>query len=244
MPHVYVRAAVRYKIGGSTTDESSQTLAFKLDGDLGPMETLESDIVRIDESKLAEGPPASLTYEDLPAYLSVDGPKALERALKERLDDRLAIDVLYDGETKLASRPGESAEDFAIRAQNATAIQNARRRLETKIEQKRAALAAKESELSSHDVEKWASIGTSILDNIGILTGRRRSIRGMGSVLSRRRSESKERARAEQLRSEVAALETELYELGRVDPSRFESRSVRPTRGDVSIIKYGIVWIY
>jgi hypothetical protein len=93
-------------------------------------------------------------------------------------------------------------------------------------------------------MERWTSIGTTILDNIGILTGKRRSRSGLGTVFSRQRSESKARARAEQQRTEISVLESELYEVTRVDASRFERRSIKPARSDVSVIKYGIVWIY
>ena len=48
----------------------------------------------------------------------------------------------------------------------------------------------------------------------------------------------------ERLTKEIADLEQQLEELSIVDPGRFEHRTVRPARGDLTIIRYDIVWVY
>jgi hypothetical protein len=41
----------------------------------------------------------------------------------------------------------------------------------------------------------------------------------------------------------VARLESDLAELHYIDTSRFESRTVRPAKSDVAIIRYDLVWV-
>ena len=242
-PYVLVKSAVRYKIGSVSTDDQVQCLAFRLDPGIGPMETLEGTPVAVQESALADVAPRPLTYGELPAYLSIDGPKALERALRERLDDKLAVDVLYDPATKTVSRPGEDEMTFALRVRGLPGQQSKRSSIESKLQAKRATLLSKQSEVKARGMEKWASLGTSILSNIGILSGRRRTVTGVGGVLSKQRMESTARNKIEQIEGEIAGLEEQLATLGEVDPSRFERRTVKPARADVAIIRYGILWI-
>jgi hypothetical protein len=245
-PHLFVKAAVRYKVGTATTDESVHTLGFRLDPNVGPVESLAGSSVELDETAMSDMPPSALalSYGSLPAYVSTDGARAIERALKERLDDQFAVDLLYDAQTKLLSRPGESAEAFALRIQGSLPGTTKRRSIETKLQAKRATLESKQNEVKARGFEKWASLGTSILSNMGIFTGKKRTVTGVGGVLSKQRMESTARSTTERLQKEVADLEQQLEELSIVDPGRFEHRTVRPMRGDLTIIRYDIVWVY
>jgi hypothetical protein len=164
--------------------------------------------------------------------------------LRDRLDDRFAIDLLYDPVTRAVSRPGETADDFAARLQNAPALVTKRRSLEAKLEDKRGALAAKQQELQGRSMEKWASLGNSILSNFGLLSGRKRRVTGVSGTLSKQRMEANARSAIERLEADVAQLETELAEAGFIDTSRFEQRTVRPTKSDLTLIRYDIVWVY
>ena len=92
-------------------------------------------------------------------------------------------------------------------------------------------------------MEKWASIGTSILSNLSIFTGRKRSVTGVGGVLSKQRMESTARNRVERLEAEASEMEEQLAELSTIDPSRFETRSVKPAKTDVAVIRYDILWV-
>jgi hypothetical protein len=245
-PHLFVKAAVRYKIASASTEESVYTLGFKLDPELAPVETLETEPVGLDEEAMSDAPPPdkSLSYADLPAYLGQNGSRGIERTLRDRLDDRFAIDLLYDPVTRAVSRPGETADDFAARLQNAPALVAKRRSLEAKLEDKRGALAAKQQELQGRSMEKWASLGNSILSNFGLLTGRKKRVTGVSGTLSKQRMEANARAAIERLEADVAQLETELAEAGFVDTSRFEQRTVRPAKSDLTLIRYDIVWVY
>jgi hypothetical protein len=242
-PYLYVRAAVRYKAGGAATEETQRGLAFKLDPEITPAETVTQTALDIDEGAVSDDPPANVAFGGLPAYVSTDGGRALERALRERLDDQLAIEVLYDAQTKMISKPGEDQAAFAARVANAPAIATRRRTLETRLQSRRAALASKQAETKARGFEKWASLGTSILSNINILTGRKRTVTGIGGVLSKQRMESTARSTVERLEAEVAELERQVTELSDVDPLRFETRTVKPARGDVSVLRYDILWL-
>jgi hypothetical protein len=92
-------------------------------------------------------------------------------------------------------------------------------------------------------MEKWASLGTSILSNIGILSGRKRTVTGVGGVLSKQRMEETARSTTERLQAEIADLEQQLEALNDVDPARFESRSVKPSRSDLSVLRFDILWV-
>ena len=242
-PHLFVKAAVRYKTRGGAAEETVHTLAFPIDPSLSAAEVFSSEPMTVDEASITEQPPPDLRYGELPAYLSTNGLKTLERAMSDRLDDCFAVDLLYDPATKLVSQPGESVDSFALRVQNAPALASRRRQIETKLASKRSSLISRQQEVKARGMEKWASLGTSILSNISIFTGRKRSVTGIGGVLSKQRMESTARSRIEALQAEVARLEDDLDALSTVDPLGFESRHVKPARTDVSVIRYDIVWV-
>ena len=88
-------------------------------------------------------------------------------------------------------------------------------------------LAVREQEVAGRKQEKWLAVGSAVLKNIGLLTGRKRSVSGVGSVLTKNRMEDTAEARLEALRAEVAELEEQLAEAPEVDPAR---SSRRPSR--------------
>jgi hypothetical protein len=51
-------------------------------------------------------------------------------------------------------------------------------------------------------------------------------------------------ARVEALKAEIADLEQELAAHSTVDPGRLQSSTVVPTRTQVKLLRYGIVWVY
>jgi hypothetical protein len=63
-------------------------------------------------------------------------------------------------------------------------------------------------------------------------------------VLSKNRMESNAEARVETLRQELAALEAELAALAELDPARFTSRQVVPSRSDLDVLRYDLLWVY
>ncbi len=243
-PMLFVKAGVRYRVGGAVTDEEVRQISFAIPSDGTPGGVVEGEPSPADEADLETDTPSGLNYGDLPAWLMSDGLKPLERALKDRLDDRFQIQILFDPQTKQLARPGEDAVAFAQRL-GATPQHSAKRSaLEQKIEKKRSDLQIKQQEASGRRMEKWASIGTSILSNAGILFGRKRTVTGLGGVLSKNRMENTAEERQKRLASELGELEAQLAEMQEIDPARFEERLIKPAKADVSLIRYDFVWVY
>ncbi len=245
-PYLFVKAGVRYKTGSTASDEATREMAFPLAEDVTPGQLLESDPVDLLEREIDERTPPGLEFAELPRFLHVDGVKAIERTLRDRLDDRLAIEVLYDPKTRQGGRPGEDSAAFAARLADVPQAQSRRRTLEERLSRKRADLDIKDQELKGRRFEKWASVGTAILSNIGLFTKKSRRVNtgGIGSVLSKNRMEGTTAQRKEKLQSEIKDIEEQLAELEEVDPARFESRTVKPAKTDVSLIRYDVVWLY
>jgi hypothetical protein len=242
-PYLYVKAAVRYKVARSAGDEQTQSIAFRLDENLGPVESLSATPIAVNEAELAENAPAGVSFAALPMYLMTDGAKGVERVLKQRLDDALSVDLYYDAQSKLVSTPGEDISAFEARVENTPVVGAKRKALETKLRAKQQALDAKKEDVKSRGFEKWASIGTSILSNMSIFTGRKRTVTGVGGVLSKQRMEGNARNQVEKLEAEVAQIQADLEALGDVDPARFETRTVKPASTDIAILRYDILWM-
>jgi hypothetical protein len=175
--------------------------------------------------------------------LSEAGARGLERAIKERLPSKLAIKRFLDPITKTASEAGESREDLGKRIETGGGGATAER-LRDQLEKKKRDLAVREQELSGRKTEKWTAVGAAILSNIGLLTGRKRSISGATTVLSKNRMENTAEARVEGLRAEISELEAKLAAVASVDPDRLEEEEVVPARTDVKVLRYDVVWIY
>jgi hypothetical protein len=234
--HLLVKYAVRYK----GVEERVGVRAWPLGG-ATPADALEAEPIEVDEVAVATDAPTDLRYLDLPGWLAASGAKGVERALRERLDDQLTVKVLRDPVTKSVSTPGETREAFAARVSGGG---DAADKLRQKLEKKRADLAVREQEVAGRRQEKWVAIGTAVLSNIGLLTGRKRTVSGVGSVLSKNRMEGTAEARLEALRAEVAEIERQLGEATVVDPGRFVEESLAPLRGGVGLLRYDIVWVY
>jgi hypothetical protein len=244
-PFLFVKAAVRYKIGAAATDESTRELAFALPAGVTFAEALQAQPQQVDETTIEDAVSAPLSYADLPSYIGSDGAKGIERGLKGRLDDALAVTLYYDKDSKLLSAPGEELAAFSARDGQSPATAQERASIQQKLDTKQRALDTRRAEAQSRKVEKWTSIGTSVVSNVlGMLGGRKRSITGLGGVLSKNRMENTAEGRVDQLEADVAALKSQLDALSQVDPARFEHRLVKPATTDVSLIRYDILWVY
>lgn len=245
-PYLFVKATARYKIGAATTDEEVRQLAFAIPVGSTLVEALQGEPVIVDEADLhADGTPDGLTFADLPTYLAADRVKGIERALKARLDDALATQLLYDRASKLLSAPGEDVAAFTVRVRNSPAAIAQRASLQQKLDTKQRSLDARKAEAASRSREKWASMGTAVVSNaLGVLFGKKRTVTGVGTVLSKNRMENTAEARVDQLAADVANLRADLEALDNIDPSRFEQRLVKPAATDVAVIRYDLLWVY
>jgi len=246
-PYVVVRAAVRYKAGGVASEESQRTLAFRLTPEMKAGEFTEQEPDEFDMERLTESAPAGLSYGDLPAFAAAsDGAKVIERALRDRLDDRLAANLLYDPVTKKFSLPGEDAASFAARIGTGAGVNTKRDALDAKIAKLERDIATKSQELKGRRFEKWMSVFTALLANLNVFTGKSKRVKttGMGSVLTKNRMENTAESRKEALEAQVAELKAQREEMDAPDITRFESRTIKPAKTDVSLVRYEVAWVY
>lgn len=246
-PWVAARAAVRYKAGGVATDEVQRTLGFRMTPSATATEILSQDPGEIDDTRLADAAPDGLGYADLPAFLATaDGAKALERALRDRLDDRLQAELIYDPVTKRFSNLGEDENAFAARLTATPGVSAKRTALETKIAKLQRDIATKEQEVKGRKWEKWLSVFTVVFRNLASLSGGKGKVSttGMGGVLTKNRMENTAEQRKASLEAQLQEAQQQLAEVSTPDPSRFERRVIKPAKTDVSLIRYDVVWVY
>jgi Helicase HerA, central domain/Bacterial protein of unknown function (DUF853) len=237
-PHLLVKYALRRK--GEA--EIIASVGYPLTG-TEVSEMLEGEAVAIEEPKLQTAAPTGVRYGDLPSFVTSAGGKGIEKRLKERLADKLAATILEDPVTKTLSTPGETREAFVARLE-AAAGGAAGAKVRDKLDKKKRELAVKEQELSGRKTEKWAAIGGAILSNIGLFTGKKRTISGASGVLSKNRMENTAEGQVDALKAEIAALEEELAATASIDPTRLVEKTLVPSRNDVKVLRYDIVWIY
>ena len=80
--------------------------------------------------------------------------------------------------------------------------------------------------------------------NIGLFTGRKRTISGAGTVLTNSRLEDSAEARVEARRAEVAQLEKEIAAHATIDPGRFAEQELVPAKTGVKLLRYDLLWVY
>jgi hypothetical protein len=237
-PYLLVKYAVRYKGAGETMDVRAWPLAGR-----SMAEDLEAEPLAVQESALLTEPPKALRYGELPAYVA-SGVRGIEKALRDRLPDKLAATFWYDPATQAMSRAGESREAFAARVGQApTGPREVT--LREKLEKKRRDLAAAEQDLAGRKREKWVAWGSAIISNIGLITGRKRTISNVPTAMGKQRMEDTAESRVEALKAEVAALEADLTSAAPVAADRFEERMIVPAiQGGVDLLRYDVLWVY
>jgi hypothetical protein len=241
-PSLFVKYAVRFHSGASSAPEMTAAKLFPLTAG-SPAEVLEADALDLGPSGLdslkTAAPGRPLRYADLPAWLGDGTVKAVERAVRSRLPDKLATTLLKDPVTGALSSPGEPPEAFASRLVGAAEPPAA---LREKLEKKHRDLAAAEAAEQSRSMETMATGLGAAVDILGGLLGKRKSLRvgKIGSVLTKHRMEGTAESKVEGLKAEVAALEAKLAP---PDASRFEKVNVVPAAAHVDVLSIGVAWI-
>ncbi len=238
--HVLVKYAVRYKGAPETIGLRAWPLA-----PASPADTLEAEPIEVEESLLESEGRGALRYSDLPAWLAAAGGKGVEKAVRDRLPDKLALVVLRDPVSGELSQPGETREAFAARLATEEGGEAALR-LRQKLDKKRAELSVRQQDVSGRKQEKWLAVGSAVLRNIGLLTGRKRtvSVSGVESVFSKNRMEETAEARLDALKAEAAELEQQLARATAVEPARLVAETLLPSRGGVKLLRCDLVWVY
>jgi hypothetical protein len=235
--HLLVKHAVRYKGAG----ESIGLNAWPLGGATAA-EALEAERFEVDEGAVEDEAPTDLRYGAVPEWLTAGASRTIEKALRDRLPDKLAVTVYADPVTGERSQPGETREAFARRLTEAGGGKAAEK-VRAKLDKKKAALTVREEEVEGRRQEKWLAIGQAVLRVTGLL-GRRRSTSGVSSVVTKDGLEDKAEARLGAARAEVADLERQLAVIIDVDPERLEEETLTPRRGGVKVLRCDLVWVY
>jgi hypothetical protein len=244
-PSLFVKYAVRYRAGTSSAPEATAAKLFPLSS-TSAAEILEGEATDLglgDLDALKSAAPArSLRYADLPGWFGEGAVKAVEKAVRARLPEKLAATLLKDPVTGALSSPGESADAFASRLATGAGAADPPAGLREKLEKKRRELEAAEAAEKSRSMETMASIGSAALDVLGGFLGKRKTLRvgKVGSVLTKSRMEGTAESKVQGLKAEVAALEAKLAP---PDASRFEKVNVVPAAAHVDVLSIGIAWI-
>jgi len=244
-PSLFVKYAVRYRAGISSAPETTAVKMFPLSAG-SAAEVLEGDVTDLGPEGLDAlknaAPARPLRYADLPGWFGEGAVKAVEKAVKTRLPDKLSATLLKDPVTGALSSPGESADAFASRLTSGAGAAEPPAALREKLERKRRDLAAAEAAEQSRSMETMATGLGAAVDILGGLFGKRKTLRvgRVGSVLTKHRMEGAAESKVEALKAEVSALEAKLAP---PDASRFEKVSVVPAAAHVDVLSIGIDWI-
>jgi hypothetical protein len=248
VPYLMVKYSARYAKGA---DEVVHVRAWPLDAP-SAAEVLDGEPLELEEDEVSAGVPAGVRFAELPPFMAgAAAARAVEKALRERLADKLEVTVWYDPVTERYGQPGEEAEAMAARLLSAGPGPD-EAKLRERQEKKKRELDVAERALSGRKKQKWFSVGTAILSNLpGLLSGGRRAISrvsrgvsGVGTVLNQDRMEDAAEARVEQLRAEVAELDRQVTALMIVDATRFEEKRLAPAKRDVDLLRYDLLWVY
>src|SRR5512140_1546882 len=179
-PSLFVKYAVRYRVGASSAPETTAVKLFPLSTG-SAAEILEGDATDLGPGELdamkSAAPARALRYAELPGWFGESAVKAVEKAVRSRLPDKLAATLLRDPVTGALSGPGESAEGFASRLAIGAGAADPPAALREKLEKKRRDLAAAEAAEKSRSLETMASIGSAALDVLGGFLGKRKTLR-------------------------------------------------------------------
>jgi hypothetical protein len=247
-PHLLVKYSARYAKGA---EEVVRLRAWPLDA-ASAAEVLDADPLDLAEDEVGTSAPGGIRYAELPSFMAgAAAARAVEKALKERLADKLEATVWYDPVTEAYGQPGEEAEALAARLLSAGPGPE-EARLRERLEKKKRELETAERDLSGRKKQKWFSVGTAILSNLpGLLGGSRRAISrvsrgvsGVGTVLNQDRMEDAAEGKVGQLKAEVAELDRQVTALMVVDSARFEQKTVAPAKRDVDLLRYDLLWVY
>ena len=251
-PHLLVKYAYRLK----DQDEAIGVRLYPI-GVNSPAEILDAEHIELeDESKVSSSAPGSVRYGDLPAFLAGAGAKGIEKAVKDRLADELAIKLFIDAATKSQSKPGESREEFAARLSQLGGGDKTAK-LRARIDAKNLDLSRASQDFEGRSQEKKAAmlkgaleVGASLLSSFfggrksSAITSIKKGASAMGGVTSKNRMEDNAEARVDSLKQEIAALEAEIAGASEVDPARFEEKTLVPAKASTKLLRYDIVWVY
>lgn len=240
LPFLLLKFGVRYRVGSTVSEETVHELAFPLEGTHGAAEALEGAPLGVQGVRFQPTAPEGMTLAPLPPWVAGLPRGKLQSAIKERLPSKLETRLLVDPVTRLISGPTESADAFAARVLERQGLSQDAAKLLRELEKRRADLAQAEREVQSRKAEKWLTVGSGVL---GLFSGRRSSLAGVGRALASNRTQGTSEAKVEDLQLQVQHLERELAALQEVDPRRFTEQVALPRPADVQVLRLGYAYI-
>jgi hypothetical protein len=268
---VAARVSVRYDDSAAGIDEAEEFEAF-----YGPLEDgldLESEtVVDYDDRDLAGNAPTGAVYVMPSAPIGrASFFKDADKGIRRRLVDNRPLEIFRNRTLKLASRPGESEEDFRKRCDEAAQAQADKEtakitaRLKAKQDRLQSALELAQRRVEELDAETKSRATNELVAGagavLGALFGGRRSARSIGTAASGASSRRGVTARAEERRrtaqekvaqkgDELETLEQELLdEVEQIDAAwrekaeAVERAAIRLESTDVRVAQLALVWV-
>jgi hypothetical protein len=264
------RVGVRFDDTAAKVDERQEYEAlYPLDGGL---ELDSSHVVDYDDRDFGSAAPAGATYV-LPSAPIGEASffRDAGRDITRRLADTQVLEIERNAKLKLVSRPGESAEEFAARCdQAAQAAADAeaakiKQKLETQQDKLERALELAQRRLEEVTTDQRSRQASELVAGAGailgaFLGGRRstRSIAGsIGSAASRRGMSARAGERKQTAETKVARAQDDLVEIEQrildevqaIDEKwksaavEIETLSIRPEATDVRVEQLALVWV-
>ena len=269
--HLAARVSIRFDDTKAAVDEVQEYEALygPLDNDFA----LESETtVDFDDRDFRTEAPSAAHYV-LPTAPVGQASffRDAERAIKRRLVDTQTLELEQNAQLKLASRPGETPEEFRRRcdeaAQAAADAEAAkiRDRLETKQDRLQAALAQAQRRVEELTTDERTRQANELVAGagavLGALLGGRRSTRSianaMGSATSRRGMTARTAERKRTAQDKISRAQDDLVEIERQildEVQRIDTKwaeiaeaidtvAIRPEAADVHVDRLMLVWV-
>jgi Helicase HerA, central domain len=268
---VAARCSLRYDDTAAGVDEQQEFEAVY--GPLDEAFDLDSEtIVDFDDRDFRPASPPAAAYV-LPGVPIADAPfwNEAERSIERRLVERRPLELSRNRKLKLASRPGESAEAFAARCDEAAQAgadaeaAKLRDRLEARRDRLEKALAQAERRVEELTADERSRQANELIAGagavLGALLGGRRSARsiatavsgaasrrGVSSRVASRKDSAKERL--DDAQAELEAIEQELLDdVAEIDErwrevaADIDTVAIRLEATDVAVTALRLVWV-
>jgi Helicase HerA, central domain len=270
-PAFYVSCQVRYDDAKAKLayDETVSRLAYPLDDrDQLPPFDATGTLPNL-QPFLLQHPEPNARFAPLPAFL--DETRELDAAaaaLVGFIRHERILELLFNPELRMFSRPDEKPDDFGARCQDAAdekakdklaKEQTRHERTLERLDRKRSRIEARLADATAETKEReMEGVATMLETAAGFLFGRRRSVgRAVSGTLSRRRMTAKTERRKDryvgelgELVEEIDKLQDDLADAEDAITEEFEAKAravevyrVEAEAGDIRVVERAVIWV-
>jgi hypothetical protein len=268
-PALLASATVSFVDRQRKVDEEKQVGLLVQPGDLGAAVDWENaNSVELDVQQLEAQPEPDAVFGAVPSELSTAAKvKALGKDFAASLYAEERLNLHYNPTLKLYSEPGESEQDFKIRAQQVAREQRDAEvdklhdkyqkqldRLEERLSREELELADDRADYEGRKREELLSAGESVVGMLGIFG--RRSSRGLSTAARKRRLTTKALSDVKESEEQIARLKADIEDMRREMEKEaedladqwadvvedLETYSVKPRRSDVNVQLVSVAW--